>query len=718
MFKRKLLVVFVVLSLFAFLGFWLMPEDKYTDRQVKSLPPQENSSPYLDIKQHIREIERPDETFNFPIALGELGPVEPLYAGPPQYPFYCMSLDSKLGQPVPDNDQGWGVPIYDSVENIGKTKHIIGYSKDCSLHTTTKYAARLSDNELVIFDKKPPQEYTHLFRIEQGTINRYIYTLIVPVTAQDLASRTKTSNWNKRLIYQFEGGSGIGFRQGRLRLERLLNRRQEQLEQGYAVITSTGNKTSYTYNMLLAEDTARRVKKQFTSLYGEPLYTVGIGGSGGGLAQYLIGQNSEGILDAALPLYSYPDMVSQTIYALDCDLLNAYYSFKSDDPGFWQDWENRQKLEGMNAKNGDTHLSAWLEPVNQLIAGRWPVRSKGNSECINGWFGLSTFVHNPAQGFLREFFADDIVESTQWNYWEDMVNLYGRDSQNYANSAWGNVGVQYGLNALRSGDISPETFLHLNWNIGSWKPMSEMQPEKIWTLEKNKKAALWLSLWSRHNMTQASETNPAIRQHPNKKAIESAYYSGQVFIGHNNLPTIDIRHYLEDKLDMHHMSASFSARLRLQQALGHYKNQVIWVADENYTPLKEAFEIIDQWMQNIRQTPDLPKWQVKPEQLQDTCFGENGNILFAGPDVWNGEWNRQGKGRCSEHFPIYTNSRIQAGGPWQGSIFECHRVSVEEALNRGFYSPRDMTPHIEALKATFPDGVCDYSQGDKGRPNL
>ena len=77
--------------------------------------------------------------------------------------------------------------------------------------------------------------------------------------------------------------------------------------------------------MLLAEDTARRVKRHFISLFGEPLYTVGIGGSGGGLAQYLIGQNSQGILDGLIPQYSYPDMLSQTIYTLDCDLFNNYF---------------------------------------------------------------------------------------------------------------------------------------------------------------------------------------------------------------------------------------------------------------------------------------------------------------------------------------------------------------------------------------------------------
>ncbi|MCP5351002.1 MAG: hypothetical protein H7A10_08570, partial [Oceanospirillaceae bacterium] len=52
---------------------------------------------------HPRLIQRPQETFNFPIKLGETGPVQPLFSGPLQYPFLCMTEDSGLGQPLVDN---------------------------------------------------------------------------------------------------------------------------------------------------------------------------------------------------------------------------------------------------------------------------------------------------------------------------------------------------------------------------------------------------------------------------------------------------------------------------------------------------------------------------------------------------------------------------------------------------------------------------------------
>ncbi|NIW35027.1 MAG: hypothetical protein GWN32_00090, partial [Gemmatimonadetes bacterium] len=53
-------------------------------------------------------------------------------------------------------------------------------------------------------------------------------------------------------------------------------------------------------------------------------YTVGVGGSGGGIQQYVYGQNHKGLLDAGVPQYSYPDMITQTIHIGDCELLERW----------------------------------------------------------------------------------------------------------------------------------------------------------------------------------------------------------------------------------------------------------------------------------------------------------------------------------------------------------------------------------------------------------
>jgi len=724
--KKKLILS--IFALFAVL-VWLYPSEKpYEYRQVKRLAIAEESY-LLPIYPHISQVVRPTESFDFPIKLGDVGPSNSLYAGPKQYPFYCMTIDSYIGQPLVDNQEAFGVPVY---SDLVKRNEIIGYSKDCLFESHLQFYYLNVDKKLV---KLPKEKFSNLaslsnaklplqlFRAEQGSINRFIYTIAMAITPKELGTRTMSSLWNKKLIYQFNGGSGIGFRQGRQKATRTITRRLEEVQKGYAIISSSGNRTSYTYNMLLAEDTARRVKLHFVSLFGEPIYTVGIGGSGGGLAQYLIGQNSDGILDGLIPQYSYPDMLSQTIYTLDCDLFNNYFTFRSKGHSRWQQWDQRQLLEGMNSLHDFPQKIAFLQPVAQLMAGMVPSFPTGNSECINGYFGLSTFIHNPRQGFLRHFYSDDVVEKTNWSYWEDMAWLFNRDQHGLVESTWDNEGVQYGLHALKQKQITLTEFVHINKNIGSWKDQHQMKAEIIIT-PFGRKMPFWVSLWGSHNITEVIDNKVAPRRSASLNAIEAAYRGGQVFIGKLELPIIDVRHYLEEKLDMHHMSASFSTRIRLQQANGHFDNQIIWVAKRDFDPTDQAFDLMDLWLLKRKQFPELTAAQSKPVQLKDACFDDQGEVIAEGKGVWHGDWNTVSNGQkvltrgtCAQHYEIFTNSRIQAEGPWQGSIFKCHKIPLTRAIKQGMYGGIELTEQLPALQRIFSQGVCDYGQGDAGRPS-
>jgi len=686
------------------------PSKSYAFRQVKKIAPAADNT-QLNIKTHIRDSKRPKEVYSFPIALGDVGPAASLYSGKSQYPFYCMTLNSKLGQPVVDNQDGYGVPVYRS---INKRSEIIGYSKDCGAQSRLSYYKIDEQQKVYPFnastDKLTPQD--NVFRVEQGTINRFIYTLVMPVNLDEVGSRLAKSQWNKRLIYQFNGGSGIGYRQGRQSAKSVIKRQVQQLLDGYAIISSSGNRTSYTYNMLLAEDTARRVKKQFVSLYGQPVYTVGIGGSGGGLAQYLIAQNSTGILDGLIPLYSYPDMITQTTYALDCDLLNNYFTFRAEDRSKWRDWSKRQYIEGLNAINDFSHHSAYLQPVNQFIAGFVPTLPQGSSECINGFFGLSSFLNNPKQGFLKDFFHKDVIKNTRWTYWQDLVHLLGTDQQGYALSTWDNVGVQYGLNALIKAQISLLDFTDINRKIGSWRPQAKMKEESILTPFGRDKP-LWLTLWGNQNISNV-KNNLARRYAGSTSAMQAAYRSGQVFIGKVSLPIIDVRHYLEDDLDMHHISASFYSRLRIEEANGHADNHVIWLSHKDYTPIDQAFKTMDKWLLSAQTTDVIT---AKPQGLQDSCFAGDGSALAQGEGIWDGEWNNKKLGPCQKIYPMYSTSRIQAGADWAGDMFKCHLIPISQAIDKGMYGGVNVTEIHDELMEIFPQGVCDYAQGDMGRPS-
>lgn len=682
---------------------------------ISSLAPMQDSY-LIHPNDHIANTPRPIDNYPYPIKMDDIGPITPLFSGSLQYPFICMTEDSGFGQPIVDNQNGWGMPVFREGSDREKRGNIIGYSKDCSIQTGLQYHIIKENNQIELYTDQIIGEKDQLIRTEYGVIHRYIYLISMPITPSEIGSRLAKSQWNNKLIYQFTGGAGIGFRQGSMKPEKLIERRVEQLKSGYAVVTSGANRTSYTYNMLLSEDTARRLKKHFISLYQEPSYTVGVGGSGGGLAQYIMAQNAPGLIDGAIPLYSYPDMVSQTLYALDCDLLNSYYSFNSNDQEYWQNWDNRVHVDGLNAKNAEPHKGAFFQPINQILKAQAPSYPKGNSECINGWFGLYAFIHNPRQGWLRNYVTNELKQHVHWSHWQDLVNVYGKDEHGFARDVWGNEGVQYGLQALKNEQITIEQFIDLNKKVGGWRENHEFEKEKITTIPFSN-IKIWLSLWGNHNSTTnsaQSHNGIAPRKPTDKLAVEKAYRYGQVFLGKSDIPILDVRHYLEDNLDMHHVSASFSARLRIKDFNGDYDNQVIWVADENYSPVVQAFETMDTWLLNIKAGKNIT--QAKPIAATDKCFDAKGNTIAQGSTVWDGDWNQQPNGQCSSQFKIYSNSRIQAGGPWSGAVFECAKVSVESAIKSGIYGKVNISQYKTELDKIFPKGVCDYTKGDAAMP--
>jgi hypothetical protein len=177
---------------------------------------------------------------------------------------------------------------------------------------------------------------------------------------------------------------------------------------------------------------------------------------------------------------------------------------------------------------------------------------------------------------------------------------------------------------------------------------------------------------------------------------------------------IDWRNYLERELDMHNSHQSFATRQRLLNHDGDASNQVIWFTDAtegvarfDQTPM--AFEVIEEWMTNIAANPRAGVAGNKPARAVDSCFDVDGNLIHRGDDAWAGILDDSAVGPCTERFPIFSTSRIVAGGPITGDVFKCDLKPVSEAIDDGTYGPWNPTADQQArLEAIFPDGVCDY----------
>ena len=519
------------------------------------------------------------------------------------------------------------------------------------------------------------------------------------------------------LVYQFRGGVGIGRKQGRLRPHRLLERRFDALKKGYAVAYSSGNQTSNHYNLWLAEEMVLRVKNQFIALYGEPEYTVGIGGSGGAIQQFAIAQNHPGLLDGAIALYSYPDMLSQTTYAYDCDLLEYHFDVGDDANSKWDTWENRIPVEGLNAKTGAENKLSHYYTLARIVNGVWPPWSNGLSECVNGWRGLIQLTNNPHFVHFFDRFDEAIVEKVHWTHWEDLKHIYGKPLNGYANSVWDNVGVQYGLGALLEQKITVDEFLKLNAHVGGWKDYEAYRQENYWKVIAGV-SLFELSPWSHHNMHHGTVEQPARRTAASEEAIRAAFLSGHIFLGKIDIPVIDLRHYLEDELDMHHLSASFSTRERMIKTMGHADNQVIWVTHKPHMPVNDAYDALDAWIKAQKKHPQKDVVASRPADVTDQCWEPEGTVIASGAGVWDGDWNQRPAGACMERYPGFKNSRWVAGDNVSGDTFKCQLQSVERAIESGVYGSVDMSGHLDVLQRIFPDGVCDYSLRGVGMPDL
>ena len=623
----------------------------------------------------------------------------PMFSGPQQADFFCSTPQHLAGFDLAG-------PFQDA---------------NCSLATKVDYYYRAADGTWKPFDRAAPRPadmtttttsdgvtVDFVIRWERGTINRFIYT--IAVLDPDGTGPANLKAWNRKLIFYFGGGVAIGHYQGS-------NNQSESrypfgLGQGYAIAWSTGTKTNTHYNLVLGGETALMVKSRFVTEYDDPVYTVGLGGSGGGIQQYVYGQNHPGLLDGAVAQYSYPDMVTQAIHVGDCELLERWMDLKvrQDPTSKWRTWTNRTLLEGL--ASSDTVANPY-QPLTPWLA------APGSTECVKGWRGLSPLVLNPKFGTAPGITPQQQA-AVEWTHFNDAVNVYGRDPvTGFARSTWDNVGVQYGLKALTDGAITPAEFLDLNASVGGWKPSEQDVQEGCPFI--TQACPSDVDPWSARNMNQPGANGVAPRTEGSVEAMRAAYRSGLVFDGRIDIPIIDWRHYLDGELDMHNARQSFASRQRMLDGQHSAANQVIWFTDArparafDQTPM--ALAVMDQWQANLKAHPERGAARTKPPQAVDSCFATNGSLIYQGNDAWGGIIDRAPAGPCTQRFEIHGTSRTIAGGPFDEQLYKCALQPVRAAIARGLYgSWRPTRQEIDRLEQIFPTGVCDYTKPDVGRP--
>ena len=543
-----------------------------------------------------------------------------------------------------------------------------------------------------------------IVRIETGYLDRDQYQIAVLFQPGKPWSATAPQRqFNHKLLIHHGASCGADHQTGTA--PGVTNSEAEQaLGLGFAAMSHALDNAGHNCNLASEAESLIMTKEYLIDHYGTLRYTIGTGCSGGSLAEQWIANAYPGVYQGIMPTCSFPDAWSTATQFLDYHQTLRYF----DDPSQWGTgvtWTPQQMADVEGGPDGvaNAHISDSAQfhvviPTDHCAGisdqQRYePTTNPGGVRCTIQDAAINVFGPRPK------------------SVWTPQEKQIGRG---FADTPVDNVGVQYGLRALKDGNITPAEFLKLNATVGSWKNTKDMVQEGCPFIAALCSNPAQFDPWSRRNMRLSPDggITPAPRREGNMDAANAAYTSGIVFRGDIDIPVIDWRHYLEHRLDMHNSHQSFASRKRMLNFDGDASNQVIWFTDArpgtpqvDQTPM--ALDVMDQWMLTGK----------KPTRAVDSCFTTDGSLIYSGGDAWAGILDSRPAGKCTQTFQIFSTSRIVAGGPIEGGVFKCALKPLATALADGTYGSWQPSPtDVARLQQIFPTGVCDYTKPDVGRP--
>jgi hypothetical protein len=602
----------------------------------------------------------------------------PLFSGPPLPLAACTTQLFGLEASTPDDDCAAPPKLtWQYVDREG------------ALHDLADPARPPDDADTV--ELESGETVPFVIRNEWGVLNRSVYriTLLDADPAADPAAgdAPDTTAWNGRLVYRFGGGCGTTFTQGYFGTG---EPSVEVLRRGYAAASATFNTYQVMCNDMLSAETMAMVKEHFVETYGVPVHTIGEGGSGGAIQQMLIAQNYPGLLDAIVPSVPFPDALSIGGGVFDCALLTRYYAGSS---GQGLTPSQRAAINGHGvAGTCDLWNASFATNIDPKASCTFDVAAVFGAA---GGFGAD----------IPTVPADQIYDGAtnpdgfRCGVWESNEAITGTDPDTgFANSGYDNEGIQYGLDALNDGVITPDQFVDLNARIGGFD--IDGQPQ-------------------------------ADRSVVSDELAGRAYTSGRVtgpYGGLPDTPIILINVYTDMQGDIHDRVRSFSIMDRLADADGNVPDTVsLWTVGADpeggiaatLTGALGDFAagptfVMDEWLTAAtdHQAADGGSWQdalsaTKPEAAESRCTVDGEEIV--GPDA-------NADSRCEEAYPVHEEPRMAAGMPRSGDVLKCSRIDVADAADGGeVYDVSLSDAQLARLADIFPTGVCDYTQPAVGQ---
>lgn len=524
-------------------------------------------------------------------------------------------------------------------------------------------------------------------RREDGYQDRDRYTILTLFTPGKRWTAWKPQQqWNRKVLVTHGGGCGASYAPAEpplddasgtldaLPVPLLENSYVEALRRGFAVMSTALANTGHNCNVAHNAESLMMAKERLVEQYGTIRYTIGTGCSGGSVAQHTVANAYPGIYQGLVTTCSYPDVMSPGSQFADYHLMRGYF----EDPASWGPgvvWAPTQIAD----------VEGHLTPVNAITADEGLFKSAINPE------HACPGVPEPVAGDPRTRFDSetnpggvrcDILTLMRnqlglrpESVWSAQEQAAGRG---FAGLPFGNAGVQYGLEALEGGRITPEQFVDLNEKIGGL----DVNADPI-----------------------------AARTAGDPASIANAYRTGLLNEFSNTSGVAMINHAGPDPGIAHDYAHAVWSHLRLQRSQGHTDNRVEWFGP---TPLlgdvrwpTEAFIAMDRWLARVekdRRSVPLARKVVdgRPASLQDRCLADGVPGVVCRSDLATTN---------------LSTPRQEAGGPAANDVLAC----TLQPLDRSTYRlPGGLpVPFTDAqwsrLQAVFADGVCDWARPGIGQ---
>ncbi|NNJ99679.1 MAG: hypothetical protein HKP58_04635, partial [Desulfatitalea sp.] len=257
----------------------------------------------------------------------------------------------------------------------------------------------------------------------------------------------------------------------------------------------------------------------------------------------------------------------------------------------------------------------------------------------------------------------------------------------FANYYFDNVGVQYGLKALMDGAITAEQFVDLNEKIGGVDIDYNHQPMR-------------------------TQIDPEVAQ----ILYRTGFINDWQRMG--NIPIITERPPEPDPIASHTMYHTYAARYRLNKAQGDTDNYITWLRPVGwvyYTWDDLGFTTMDKWLEGIAadqsdlSMADKVVVNKPPEAVNGYWPDITQPMDFSTLNDFQFDWGAENL----DPYPPYMTPRLVAA---QGNLEAVGIVKAQlKPLERSDYAPVVFTDDQWArLQATFPDGVCDWTQPSIG----